>query len=136
MTRDRTRLDYTSWGRVVRVPHQVVAPVFRDELPTHVWGNYTQSPFLAVGMRRSYGDSVINNGNTLIDMTGLDRLIAFDETTGVLQCEAGATIDEILQVMVPRGWFLPTTPGTRFVTLGGAVANDVHGKNHHRVGSM
>lgn len=136
MTRDRTRLDYTSWGRVVRVPHQVVAPVFRDELPTHVQGNYTKSPFLAVGMRRSYGDSVINNGNTLIDMTGLDRLIAFDETTGVLQCEAGATIDEILQVMVPRGWFLPTTPGTRFVTLGGAVANDVHGKNHHRVGSM
>lgn len=135
MTRIRTRLDYTSWGRVVRVPHQVVAPAFLDELPASVQGQ-SGLPFLAVGMRRSYGDSVINNGNTLIDMTGLDRLISFDQVKGVLRCEAGITIDEILQIIVPRGWFLPTTPGTRFVTLGGAVANDVHGKNHHRAGSM
>ncbi|MBO1324026.1 FAD-binding oxidoreductase [Acetobacter sp. TBRC 12305] len=135
MTRARTRLDYTSWGRVVRVPHEVVIPGFLDELPACVHAGQ-KTPLLAVGMRRSYGDSVINNGNLLIDMTGLDRLMAFDDTTGVLRCEAGATIDEILQVTVPRGWFLPTTPGTRFVTLGGAVANDVHGKNHHRVGSM
>ena len=79
---------------------------------------------------------MINGGNRLIDMTGLDRLIAFDEATGTLRCDAGVTIDELLRVTVPRGWFLPTTPGTRFVTIGGALANDVHGKNHHRAGSF
>ncbi len=136
MTRSTTRLDYTSWGRVVRVPHQVISPGYRDELPACLHMGAGKAPLLAVGMRRSYGDSVINTGNTLVDMTGLDRLIAFDATTGRLRCEAGATLDDILRVMVPRGWFLPTTPGTRFVTLGGAVANDVHGKNHHRAGSI
>ncbi len=136
MTQPRTRLDYTSWGRVVRVPHQVITPAYRDELPACLHAGHGAGSLLAVGMRRSYGDSVINTGHTLIDMTGLDRLIAFDETTGVLRCEAGATLDEILRAVVPRGWFLPTTPGTRFVTLGGAVANDVHGKNHHRAGSI
>lgn len=136
MIQARTRLDYTSWGRVVRVPHQVIAPGYRDELPACVQARHDAMPFLPVGLRRSYGDSVINTGNMLVDMTGLDRLIAFDATTGMLRCEAGATIDEILRITVPRGWFLPTTPGTRFVTLGGAVANDVHGKNHHRAGSI
>ncbi len=72
----------------------------------------------------------------MIDMPGLDRLISFDQASGVLRAEAGASLSQILKFIVPRGWFLPTTPGTRFVTLGGAVANDVHGKNHHRAGSF
>jgi FAD/FMN-containing dehydrogenase len=67
---------------------------------------------------------------------GLDRFIAFDETSGRLTCEAGISLDAILRVVVPRGWFLPVAPGTRFVTLGGAIANDVHGKNHHVVGTL
>ena len=66
----------------------------------------------------------------------MDRLIAFDPTTGILRAEAGVLLSEILAFGVPQGWFLPVTPGTQFVTLGGAVANDVHGKNHHVAGSF
>jgi FAD/FMN-containing dehydrogenase len=68
----------------------------------------------------------------MIETRFLDRMIAFDPITGVLRAEAGISLDAILRFCVPKGWFLPTTPGTRQVTLGGAIANDVHGKNHHR----
>ena len=91
---------------------------------------------LAFGLGRSYGDSCLNDGNVLIDACSLDRFIRFEEETGTLRCEAGVSLDEILRVFVPRGWFLPVTPGTRFVTVGGAVANDVHGKNHHCSGTF
>jgi L-gulonolactone oxidase len=91
---------------------------------------------LAVGLRRSYGDSCLNSEGVVIDTRGLDRFIAFDELTGILRAEAGVSLSQVLRLAVPRGWFLPTTPGTRFVTLGGALANDVHGKNHHRAGSF
>ena len=66
----------------------------------------------------------------------LDRLLTFDPQTGRLRCEAGVTLAEILEFAVPRGWFLPVTPGTKFVTVGGAIANDVHGKNHHVAGTF
>lgn len=88
------------------------------------------------GNGRSYGDSCLNEGGVLLDARGLDRFIAFDAATGVVVCEAGVLLDEILQLAVPRGWFLPVTPGTRYVTVGGAIANDVHGKNHHRTGTF
>jgi FAD/FMN-containing dehydrogenase len=85
---------------------------------------------------RSYGDSCLNDGGVLLDVAGLDRLIGFDETTGLLRCEAGVSLAEILALAVPRGWFLPVVPGTRWVSVGGAIANDIHGKNHHRAGSF
>jgi FAD/FMN-containing dehydrogenase len=66
----------------------------------------------------------------------MNKFISFDKSTGVLSCEGGTTLDQILQLTVPCGWFLPTTPGTKFVTVGGAIANDVHGKNHHRAGTF
>ena len=91
---------------------------------------------LAYGNGRSYGDVGLNSGATLLHTRGIDRLIAFDEQTGVLRCEAGVLLSEILDVFVPRGWFLPVTPGTRLVTIGGAIANDVHSKNHHRAGTF
>ncbi|CAA0088140.1 Decaprenylphosphoryl-beta-D-ribose oxidase [Halioglobus japonicus] len=91
---------------------------------------------LPYGLGRSYGDSCINSHATQISTRRLNRLIRFDAQQGLLQCEAGITLDEILQVVVPHGWFLPVLPGTRFVTLGGAIANDVHGKNHHHAGSF
>jgi len=91
---------------------------------------------LPYGNGRSYGDSCLNDGGALLHTRGLDRFIAFDPTTGMLRCEAGVLLSEILELIVPQGWFLPVTPGTRFVTVGGAIANDVHGKNHHRAGTF
>jgi L-gulonolactone oxidase len=129
------RADVLSWGRVVRAPQYVARPHFRDEL-AQLLAQPTGDSKLAIGLRRSYGDSCLNVGGAVIDATGLDRFIAFDPRTGRLSAEAGVSLSSVLQLVVPRGWFLPTTPGTRFVTLGGAVANDVHGKNHHRAASF
>ena len=91
---------------------------------------------LPYGNGRSYGDVGLNSGGTLLHTRGMDRFIAFDEVSGVLVCEAGVLLSEILDVFVPRGWFLPVTPGTRFITVGGAIANDVHSKNHHGAGTF
>jgi len=91
---------------------------------------------LPFGNGRSYGDSCLNNDGLLLDTRSLDHFIAFDHETGVLRVEAGVLLADILELVVPRGWFLPVTPGTRFVTVAGAVANDVHGKNHHRAGTF
>jgi FAD/FMN-containing dehydrogenase len=126
----------TSWGRVVRERHLVAKPRFGDELGGLVGELSADQPGLAVGLRRSYGDSNLNPDGRVIDMTGLDRINFFDRKHGVMRAEAGLSISQALQVLVPAGWFLPTTPGTRFVTLGGAVANDVHGKNHHAAGTF
>ena len=104
-----------------------------QNLPLEGYGNQTFLPF---GNGRSYGDSCLNSGGMLIDARSLDRYIDFNPETGVLRCEAGVLLSDILQLVVPYGWFLPVTPGTRYVTIGGAIANDVHGKNHHRAGTF
>jgi FAD/FMN-containing dehydrogenase len=91
---------------------------------------------LPYGNGRSYGDSCLNDGGVLIDCRGLDRIISFDAETGILRCEAGVLLADILARIVPQGWFLPVTPGTQYVTLGGSIANDIHGKNHHRAGTF
>jgi hypothetical protein len=91
---------------------------------------------LPYGNGRSYGDSCLNDNGTLLDMRGLDRFIHFDRITGVITCEAGVLFSQVLDLVVPAGWFPPVTPGTRLVTVGGAIANDVHGKNHHRAGTL
>ncbi len=91
-------------------------------------------PVLAYGLGRSYGDSCLLSDGRMIETRFLDKVLAFNPVTGLLRAEAGISLDAILRFCVPRGWFLPTTPGTRQVTLGGAIANDVHGKNHHRSG--
>ena len=133
----RTTDGLTSWGRVLRGDHAVARPHWRDELATafraaagHPGGA------LAVGLSRSYGDSGLNPGGAVIAMAGLDRIHAFDPATGVLRADAGLSLDALIAFALPRGWFPPVVPGTRFVTLGGAVANDVHGKNHHRAGTF
>jgi len=72
----------------------------------------------------------------MLDVSHLNRFLAFDEQKGILRCEAGVTLADILTLIVPRGWFLPVTPGTKFISVGGAIANDVHGKNHHRAGTF
>ena len=83
------------------------------------------------GLGRSYGDAALNRQGNVVDLTRLGRLLEFDEEKGLLTCEAGVSLADILEVFIPRGWFLPVTPGTKWVTVGGAIACDVHGKNHH-----
>ncbi len=123
-----------SWGHYPTVKPAQVTPVFwRSELPDLTTTAQSILPF-AYG--RSYGDSCLNEGGTSLDVSHLNRFIAFDEEEGLLRCEAGVSFATILEVMVPRGWFLPVSPGTKFVSVGGAIANDVHGKNHHKAGTF
>ena len=132
MSANSTRSRYQSWGRYPPATHQVRFLRWRHEPLSH-FGSSSVLPF---GNGRSYGDSCLNDGGLLLDMRGLDRMISFDTQRGVLCCEAGVLLSEILELAVPAGWFLPVSPGTKFVTVGGAIANDVHGKNHHRAGSF
>jgi FAD/FMN-containing dehydrogenase len=123
-----------SWGCLpIPGPRRVVEQDWRFEsLPVLSAGDSV----LPYGRGRSYGDSCINSHASHISTRRLNRFISFDAEQGVLHCDAGLTLDEILRLIVPKGWFLPVVPGTRFITLGGAIANDVHGKNHHQAGSF
>jgi len=91
---------------------------------------------LAIGLGRSYGDSGLNEAGRALSCLSLKRLLAFDESQGLLRAEAGATLYQLLEFLIPRGFFLPVVPGTQYVTLAGAIANDIHGKNHHRAGNF
>jgi FAD/FMN-containing dehydrogenase len=123
-----------SWGRYPKVQHSQVQSIYwRSELSDL---SRLKRPVLPYAYGRSYGDSCLNEGGVLLDVSHLRRFISFDEEKGLLRCEAGVSLAEILEVIVPRGWFLPVTPGTRFVSVGGAIANDIHGKNHHRTGTF
>jgi L-gulonolactone oxidase len=108
-------------------------PAFADDVGRHLNGD---GAALAYGLGRSYGDVCLNSGGRLIRTTRLDRVLSADWSQGILRAESGCTFAALLRLMVPQGWFLPVTPGTKFVTLGGAVANDVHGKNHEIAGSL
>src|SRR5262249_39795669 len=123
----------SSWGRVLKARHEILRLKSRHDPFPPLGAGQTLLPF---GNGRSYGDSCLNAGGALLRMRGLDRFIAFDTLTGVISCEAGVLLDELLQRIIPEGWFLPVVPGTRFVTVGGAIANDVHGKNHHTAGTF
>lgn len=128
------RDDYESWGRYFKFSHEVAKPAWVNDAIAMAQSN--DKLLLPYGLGRSYGDSCLNDGHHLLDMTGLGRFIRFDREKGLLRCEAGVTLEQILQLVIPLGWFLPVSPGTKFVTLGGAVANDVHGKNHHARGTI
>jgi FAD/FMN-containing dehydrogenase len=125
---------YKSWGRYPRAEQEAVRLWWRNEpFPSHALDGKTALPR---GNGRSYGDSCLNDGGVLVDARGLDRFVAFDPATGILRCEAGVLLADILALAVPKGWFIPATPGTQLVTVGGAIANDVHGKAHHRDGTF
>lgn len=129
--------DIRSWGNVLQAEHHAAFPAWRDQLARIVLsGRQEGRALLATGLRRSYGDSGLNPEGGLIDMAGLDRIIGFDRERRLVRVEAGLSFDALLGVIVRQGFFLPVTPGTRFVTMGGAVANDVHGKNHHINGTI
>lgn len=122
---------FASWGRVERLEHVALGLSGRHQLLPAFDGHV-----LPFGNGRSYGDSNLNEGGALLLGRQLDRFIEFDPASGRLRCEAGVLLEEIIRLVLPQGWFLPVTPGTQFVTVGGAIANDVHGKNHHVAGSF
>jgi FAD/FMN-containing dehydrogenase len=122
--------EFLSWGRLPGARHAGVTLWSRTApLPT-------AGSLLPYGRGRSYGDCCLNAGGTLLATKRLDRFIAFDPVAGTLVCEAGTTLGEIIDCCLPRGWFLAVVPGTQHVSVGGAIANDVHGKNHHRAGTF
>jgi FAD/FMN-containing dehydrogenase len=133
MARSTPRPRFESWGRYPTLQADLVALNWTGDFPL---SKPPATRMLPVGAGRSYGDVCLLENGTLLHTRGMDRLLAFDTATGVLRCEAGATLAEILDFAVPRGFFLPVTPGTKYVTVGGAIANDIHGKNHHVAGTF
>ena len=125
--------NYSSWGLTGQKSNHVSHIKWRtDKLPVIKEGD----SILPYGNGRSYGDSCLNKEGITLDTRALNHLISFDPKTHILRCESGVLLADILDNFVSKGWFVPVTPGTKFVTVGGAIANDVHGKNHHRRGSF
>ena len=128
----------TSWGNIFRSNscHPVNAEMDHLEDVFLCDPKRDAQSVLPYGMGRSYGDSCLLSGGTIIKSRLLDKLESFDRDQGLIVCQSGVNLEELLDVIVEAGWFLPVTPGTKFVTVGGAIANDVHGKNHHKRGTF
>jgi FAD/FMN-containing dehydrogenase len=121
----------SGWGNYPRVEASVC---FADSiLKAHSCLNQSDE-FIPRGLGRSYGDSSLNS--SIVSTVRLNRFLRFDSKAGLVRCEAGVPLKDVLDVVVPHGWFLPVAPGTKHVTVGGAIASDVHGKNHHREGTF
>lgn len=127
-----TRTALSGWGRAgATAAHVVAAP---PDTPPELADDRRGT--LARGMGRSYGDAASNAGGVVVDMTSRAALRSFDSARGIVVLDGGATLDEVVRAVVPHGWFLPVTPGTSMITVGGAIAADVHGKNHRAAGSI
>jgi decaprenylphospho-beta-D-ribofuranose 2-oxidase len=120
----------SGWGANRHADCQLMEP----EQPEQVRAWMDPSGTIARGLGRSYGDAAVNDGGRVLGLARVNRFLAFDEATGTLTCEAGVSLADILKTYAPRGWFPMVTPGTKFVTVGGCIANDVHGKGHHAHG--
>ena len=124
-------MELYGWGRYSTIDAEVTFPLSNEQCNVALANT---DNFIVRGLGRSYGDSSL--AYKVLDTRYLDNFIAFDETTGLLSCAAGVSLKDIINNFVPLGWFLPVTPGTCFVTIGGAIASDVHGKNHHSNGTF
>ena len=125
----------SGWGRYPVESCHLFRPEKRSEVADTLASGLEPS-YISRGLGRSYGDAALNENAGVIWHVLLNRFLSFDNASGVLECESGVSLAEIIQYFLPRGWFLPVTPGTKFVTVGGAIAADIHGKNHHKDGSF
>ena len=126
---------FTGWGRVARAEMEAARPERLSDLARVMTAIDRQGAIVHAG-GRSYGDAALNGGGRAILTRRLDRLIDFDPVSGFLVAEAGVTFEDLRRIFLPRGFLAPVTPGTAFATLGGAVANDVHGKNQDHAGNF
>lgn len=122
----------SGWGANLRADCVLAEP----ENERQIVASIDRAGTIARGLGRSYGDAALNGGGQVVGMTRFDRYLGFDEATGTLTCESGVSLEHIIRDFAPRGWFPMITPGTKFVTIGGCIANDVHGKAHHAQGSF
>lgn len=127
------QISLAGWGRYPVSPAHLV-PVHAPAEASRILAGRGDKQVLGRGAGRAYGDSAINRDNLCLDYTPSDRFLSFDEKTGILHAEAGVTLEQVIEHFVPRGWFLPATPGTKYPTLGGSVACDVHGKSKRSIG--
>ncbi|WP_369272989.1 FAD-binding protein [Streptomyces sp. R11] len=128
-------VSVTGWGRTAPTTALLIRPRTYEEAASAVRGCGARGG-IPRGLGRAYGDAAQNAGGAVFDMTGLDRIHAIDADGGTVACDAGVSLHRLMEVLLPLGWFVPVTPGTRYVTVGGAIGADIHGKNHHVSGAF
>ncbi|MGH4034298.1 FAD-binding protein [Actinomycetota bacterium Odt1-20B] len=125
----------SGWGRTAPTTARMVRPRSPEEAAAALRACGERGG-IARGLGRAYGDAAQNAGGAVFDMTAMDRVHAIDADAGTVVCDAGVSLHRLMEVLLPLGWFVPVTPGTRYVTVGGAIGADIHGKNHHVSGSF
>jgi decaprenylphospho-beta-D-ribofuranose 2-oxidase len=128
-------VSVSGWGRTAPTTARLVRPRTQEEAAAAV-RDCGERGGIARGLGRAYGDAAQNAGGDVFDMTGLDRVHTIDADAGTVVCDAGVSLHRLMEVLLPLGWFVPVTPGTRYVTVGGAIGADIHGKNHHVSGAF
>jgi decaprenylphospho-beta-D-ribofuranose 2-oxidase len=133
---DGARVRLTGWGLTEPTYAQVAVPQSAEEIAGLVKGASGAGGVIARGLGRSYNNAAQNDGGLVVSTAAMTDVLAFDADSGRVTCEAGVSLEQLMVRFLPQGWFVPVTPGTRQVTVGGAIAADVHGKNHHAAGSF
>ncbi|MEU6679324.1 FAD-binding oxidoreductase [Streptomyces sp. NPDC046925] len=128
-------VSVSGWGRTAPSTARLIRPRSPEEAVAALRACGERGG-IARGLGRAYGDAAQNAGGAVLDMTGMDRIHAIDADAGTVLCDAGVSLHHLMEVLLPLGWFVPVTPGTRYVTVGGAIGTDIHGKNHHGSGSF